>query len=301
MAPIARKPRLSGWRLSRLATPYLFLTPALILFAVFMVYPILSSIWLSLHNPRTPDAGLVLDNYRRLAGDTIFRKAIANTFFLLAFQVPIQLGLALVLAVLLNSGWVRLRSGLRLIYFLPAVTALFAVAIVFRLLLNDEKGLVNYALERIGLQPVPWLLSGLGAKLALIIAVCWRWTGYNMVIYLAGLQSIPDELYEAAAIDGASSWAKFWHITLPLLRPVILMTTVLSTIGTLQIFDEPYLLTNKGGPANQTVTLAVHLYNMAFGFNQEANYGAAIAYAMVLIIMIFSFAQFRIAGRLEER
>ena len=297
MATRSLKPERASWRWRRRAAPYLFLLPALLLFLVFMAYPILSSLGLSFVGQRTGD--LDLSNYSRLLNDTTFRKALTNTIFLLAFQVPLQLGLAMVLAVLLNSAVVKFRSGFRMIYFLPAITALFAVALIFKLLLNDEKGLINYVLNGLGLPTVQWLSSAWPAKLSLIMAITWRWTGYNMVIYLASLQSIPTELYEAAELDGASVLDRFWYVTLPLMRPTILLTTVLSTIGTMQIFDEPFLLT-RNGPSNETLSVATLLYRTAFQ-GAEFNYASAIAYAMVLIIAGFSIIQFRVAQRGEDR
>ncbi|WP_110514088.1 carbohydrate ABC transporter permease [Herpetosiphon llansteffanensis] len=284
------------WR--RRLTPYMFLVPALLVFGIFMLYPIVSSLQLSFQSQLNPNSGFSFDNYRRLLGDKVFRKALTNTVFLLLFQVPLQLGLAMVLAVILNNAVLKFRTVFRLIYFLPAITALFAVALIFRLLLNDEKGLVNYVLNGLGIQSVPWLSNAWPAKFSLITAITWRWTGYNMVIYLASLQSIPDELYEAAELDGAGAWAKFWAITVPMMRPTILLTTVLSTIGTLQIFDEPYLLT-RSGPSNETLSMATLLYRTAFQ-SAEINYASAIAYVMVLIIAAFSLLQFRIAQRGED-
>ena len=297
MATRSLKPERASWRWRRRAAPYLFLLPALLLFLVFMAYPILSSLGLSFVGQRTGE--LDLSNYTRLLNDTTFRKALTNTIFLLAFQVPLQLGLAMVLAVLLNSAVVKFRSGFRMIYFLPAITALFAVALIFKLLLNDEKGLINYVLNGLGLPTVQWLSSAWPAKLSLIMAITWRWTGYNMVIYLASLQSIPTELYEAAELDGASVIDRFWYVTLPLMRPTILLTTVLSTIGTMQIFDEPFLLT-RNGPSNETLSVATLLYRTAFQ-GAEFNYASAIAYAMVLIIGGVSIMQFRVAQRGEDR
>jgi lactose/L-arabinose transport system permease protein len=297
MATRSLKPERAGWRWRRRAAPYLFLLPALLLFLVFMAYPILSSLGLSFVGQRS--GGLDLSNYSRLLHDTTFRKALTNTLFLLAFQVPLQLGLAMVLAVLLNSAIVKFRSGFRMIYFLPAITALFAVALIFKLLLNDEKGLINYVLNGLGLPTVKWLSSAWPAKLSLVMAITWRWTGYNMVIYLASLQSIPTELYEAAELDGASVVDRFFYVTLPLMRPTILLTTVLSTIGTMQIFDEPFLLT-RNGPSNETLSVATLLYRTAFQ-GAEFNYASAIAYAMVVIIAGFSIIQFRVAQRGEDR
>ncbi len=263
-----------------------------------MLYPIISSLWLSFHSQLNPETGLSLDNYRRLWNDRLFRKALINTVFLLLYQVPLQLSLAMILAVLLNSALVKFRGALRLVYFLPAITALFAVALIFRLLLDEERGLINYVIENLGFAPVHWMTDAWAAKFSLVMAITWRWTGYNMVIYLAGLQSIPYDLYEAAELDGADAFDRFTRITLPLMKPTILLTTVLSTIGTLQIFDEPFLLT-RNGPANETLSMATLLYRTAFQ-TIEPNYASAIAYAMVLIIVVFSLIQFRVAQRGED-
>ena len=298
MAPQSIQPEQTSWRWRRRMTPYLFLAPALILFLIFMVYPIVSSFWISFQSQLDPTGGFSLDNYQRLFKDTVFRKALTNTLFLLAVQVPLQLSLAMLLAVLLNSALIKFRSIFRLIYFLPAITALFAVALIFKLLLNDEKGLVNYVLANIGLPTVNWFSGVWSAKLSLVMAITWRWTGYNMVIYLASLQSIPTELYEAAELDGANALDKFWNVTLPLMKPTILLTTVLSTIGTMQIFDEPFLLT-RNGPSNETLSVATLLYRTAFQ-GAEFNYASAIAYGMVFIIVCFSIIQFRISQRGEE-
>jgi len=299
MAPeVLNQPPRRDWRFWRQTTPYFFLAPALLLFLIFMAYPIISSLWLSFQSQNNPTGGFSLDNYQRLMGDTTFRKALTNTFFLLAIQVPLQLSLAMVLAVLLNNTVIKFRGGFRLIYFLPSITALFAVALIFKLLLNDERGLINYVLNSIGLPSIRWLTEPWTAKLSLVMAITWRWTGYNMVIYLASLQSIPTELYEAAELDGADGIDRFVNITLPLMRPTILLTTVLSTIGTMQIFDEPFLLT-RNGPSNETLSVATLLYRTAFQ-GAEFNYASAIAYAMVLIIAAFSLLQFRIAQRGED-
>ncbi|MBA3470186.1 MAG: sugar ABC transporter permease [Herpetosiphonaceae bacterium] len=295
---VLNQPPRRDWRFWRQTTPYFFLTPALLLFMIFMAYPIISSLLLSFQSQNNPTGGFSLDNYQRLLGDRTFRKALTNTFFLLAIQVPLQLSLAMVLAVLLNNAVIKFRGGFRLIYFLPSITALFAVALIFKLLLNDEKGLINYVLNSIGLPSIRWLTEPWTAKLSLVMAITWRWTGYNMVIYLASLQSIPTELYEAAELDGANGIDRFVNITLPLMRPTILLTTVLSTIGTMQIFDEPFLLT-RNGPSNETLSVATLLYRTAFQ-GAEFNYASAIAYAMVLIIAGFSLLQFRIAQRGED-
>lgn len=278
--------------------PYLFIAPAVILFAVFMVYPILASLLLSFQVREGGDfvfAGL--ENYTRLFQDRLFYTALTNTFIILVVQVPIMLVLALFLAVLLNSGLGRLTGVFRVAFFLPAVTSLVAASIIFLILLNQDFGLLNYLLGLVGIDPLPWLNNGFWAKVSIILLMTWRWTGYNMVIYLAGLQGIPDELYEAAAVDGAGRWRRFISITVPQLRPVILFTVVLSTIGTLQLFDEPYVLTN-GGPNNATLTIVMYLYENGFRFF-DFGYASAIAYVLVVLIAVLSYFQIRLTREAE--
>jgi lactose/L-arabinose transport system permease protein len=278
--------------------PYLFVAPAVILFAVFMVYPIFASLLLSF---QVREGGAFvfsgLENYARLFQDRLFYTALTNTFIILVVQVPIMLIISLFLAVLLNSGLGKLTGVFRVAFFLPAVTSLVAASIVFFILLNQDFGLINYLLGLVGVDPLPWLNNGFWAKVSIILLMTWRWTGYNMVIYLAGLQGIPDELYEAAAVDGAGRWRRFISITVPQLRPVILFTVVLSTIGTLQLFDEPYVLTN-GGPNNATLTIVMYLYENGFRFF-DFGYASAIAYVLVVLIAVLSYLQIRFTRETE--
>ncbi|WP_338048665.1 carbohydrate ABC transporter permease [Paludifilum halophilum] len=235
-----------------------------------------------------------LDNYIRLFQDRLFYESLGNTLIILVFQVPIMLFLALILANILNSGFIRFKGFFRVSFFAPAVTSLVAASIIFLLLLHQDYGLVNYLLSIAGLNSVGWLNDPLGAKISLILVTTWRWTGYNMVILLAGLQNIPKHLYEAASIDGASKVRQFFSITIPQLKPVILFAAVISTIGTLQLFDEPYTLTN-GGPIHATTTITMYLYRNGFEYF-DFGYGSAIAYVVVLIIAVLSLIQFKWAG-----
>ncbi|WP_434059208.1 carbohydrate ABC transporter permease [Gracilibacillus phocaeensis] len=274
--------------------PYIFVAPAVLLFLAFMVYPIISSFILSFQT-RTGGAYTFsgLDNYIRLFNDPLFYKAMGNTFIILLVQVPIMLFLAVVLAVFLNSALLSMRGFYRVAFFTPAVTSLVAASIIFVLLLNTDYGLINYLLTSMGMERIGWLTDATWAKISLIIVTTWRWTGYNMVIILAGLQGIPHSLYEAASIDGASNIRKFFTITLPQLKPVLLFTFILSTIGTFQLFDEPYNLTN-GGPNNATLTITYYLYNQGFEYF-DFGYASAIAYIIVLFIAILSWLQFKVA------
>ncbi|MFE0702243.1 carbohydrate ABC transporter permease [Streptomyces sp. NPDC058872] len=286
-----RPPRFTGRRLA----PYAFVLPALLLFAVFKIYPIGHSFVLSLY--RTVggvDTFVGTDNYARLLGDPLFWTALRNTAVILVFQVPVMLALATGLAVAFGSALLRGRAVFRLGFFLPMVTGLVAYGLIFSVLLNEKYGLVNWLLGLVGIGEVPWLVDPLWAKISLGLALTWHYTGYNAVILLARLQSIPTELYDAASVDGAGGWKSFLHVTLPGLRPAILLTTVLSTIGTLQIFDEPYVLT-RGGPDNATLTIGVYLYQNAFVYF-DFGYASAIAYALAVLIGILGLIQFRVLG-----
>ncbi|SIS42299.1 carbohydrate ABC transporter membrane protein 1, CUT1 family [Salimicrobium flavidum] len=275
--------------------PYLFVFPAVAFFLVFTVYPVISSLLLSFQTREGSEYVFSgLDNYIRLFQDTLFYKALGNTFLILIVQVPIQLFLAVIIAVALNSQFLRMKSFFRVAFFMPAITALVASSIIFMILLDENYGLVNYLLSLVGIEAIAWLSDPFWAKVALMVAITWRWTGYNMVIFLAGLQNIPASLYEAAEIDGASKLKQFFYITLPQLKPIFVFTFVLSTIGTLQLFDEPYILT-EGGPNNATLTITLYLYENGFQYF-DFGYASAIAYVLVLIIGVLSWAQMKWAG-----
>ncbi|KZZ84644.1 carbohydrate ABC transporter permease [Bacillus sp. SJS] len=274
--------------------PYWFLAPALVLFLIFTVYPVVASFILSFQKF---EAGAYtfngLNNYIRLFNDEIFWTALKNTFIIFIFQVPLMLLLAIVLAGALNSQLLKLKGFFRVSFFLPAVTSLVAYSILFSIMLQEE-GIINNALSYLGIAAVPWLSDGFWAKASIILAMTWRWTGYNMVIFLAALQNIPEEIYEAASLDGAGKIRQFFHITIPQLKPVILFAGTLSTIGTLQLFDEPFNLT-KGGPADSTMTLGLYIYQNGFEYFQFG-YASAIAYVVVVLVAILTFIQFKVAG-----
>lgn len=275
--------------------PYLWILPALALFAVFKLYPIAWSFWLSLF--RTDGALQTFAgtaNYERLVADPLFWKALGNTAIILVVQVPVMLALAIGLAVALNSSLLRFKGFIRLGFFLPMITGLVAYGLLFAVLLNPQSGLVNWFIGLFGAEPIPWLTDTLWARIAIGLAITWHYTGYNAVIYLSRLQTLPQDQYDAASVDGAGSWSRFRHVTVPGLRPVILLTLVMSTIGTLQLFDEPYVMTN-GGPDNSTVTVGLYLYNNGFKFF-DFGYASAIAYALAVIIGILGMVQFRVLG-----
>lgn len=290
--------RRERWR--RRCAPWTFAGPAAALLALFFAYPLLAGFYQSFTADRDGVTTWVgLAQYRRMMEDPVFWAALRNTGLILLVQVPVMIGLALLLAFGLNQSWLRLRSGLRIAYFLPAVTMLVAYSVVFRVLLKTDGGLVNQMLGAVGLPGVDWLNGPGWARLALIGSITWRWTGYNAVILLAGLQSIGREQYEAAAIDGAGAVTTFVRVVMPQLRPVILFCSVTSTIGTLQLFDENYVLTG-GGPGNATTTPVLYLYKV--GFEQlDFGYAAAISWVVVAVIGLISYAQFRFLGKEKSR
>lgn len=279
--------------------PYIFIGPAFLLLLIFTVYPVISSCILSFQEVRGVENTFVgLANYTRLFHDPIFYKSLLNTAEILIVQVPIMLFLSLLIAVGLHSTMVKGKAFFRISYFMPAITALVAASIVFMILLDEHFGLVNYVLSFLGVKSIPWLTSPLWAKVSVILVMTWRWTGYNMVVFLAGLQNIPAELYEAASIDGAGKVKQFFMITIPQLKPVFIFTVVMSTIGTLQLFDEPFILT-QGGPNSATMTITLYLYETGFKFF-DFGYASAIAYVLVLITAIVSWIQMKPVGDLEE-
>ncbi|GAX49487.1 carbohydrate ABC transporter permease [Streptomyces olivochromogenes] len=291
----AAAPRPTARILRRQAVPYLFVLPALVLLAVFKLYPIGSSFLMSLYeNVNGTQKFVGAGNYTRAMDDPLLWTALKNTAIILVVQVPVMLALAVGIAVALNSTLLRGRAFFRLGFFLPTVTGLVAYGIIFAVLLNTQYGLVNWLLGLVGIGEVPWLTDPLWARISLGLALTWHYTGYNAVIFLARLQSLPAELYDAAAVDGASAWQSFRHVTLPGLRPALLLTTVLSTIGTLQLFDEPYVLTG-GGPDNATLTIGVYLYQNAFKYF-DFGYASAVAYILTVLIGILGIVQFRLLG-----
>lgn len=271
----------------RTQTAYAFLTPYLLIFLAFWIWPIINSFWLSFLNTRS--ANWTFNprmTWGRLLVDPAFANALKNTLVILVIQVPIMIALATVLATLLNSPALKARGLFRFAFFAPVVVGEVAYAAMFRLLFN-EFGIINKMLAGIGLTSVPWLSDPTAAMAVIIIALTWRWAGYNAIIILAGLQSIPEDVYEAATLDGVSKVRQFFFITLPLLKPVILLCVVLSVIGTMQLFSEPFLITNRGGPGQATETLGLFLYRQGFNaFN--FGYASAVAYTIAALAIAIS-------------
>ncbi|WP_408607864.1 carbohydrate ABC transporter permease [Blautia argi] len=236
-------------------------------------------------------------NYQRLLTDSTFQKALFNTVLFLLVQVPVMILLALAISSMLNNKKLKCRGLFRTAIFLPCVTSLVAYSIIFKSLFAND-GFVNGILMNLHLisQPINWLTSTGFARLLIIIAITWRWTGYNMIFYLSGLQSIDDSIYEAASIDGATGFQKFRYMTLPLLKPIILFTTINSTIGTLQLFDEPMNIT-QGGPANTTITISQYIYNLLFKYQPNFGYAAAVSFVIVVLIVVLSFIQLKVGDK----
>ncbi len=277
---------------------YFFVAPFFMTFIVFMLFPVLYSFYISLSSWTGLTSDFIgLRNYEILIHDDVFWKSLGNTVYLWLGNVPLIVIGSLILAVILNNKDVRFLGVFRTGYFLPFVTSTVVVGIVFSLLLDQHYGVVNYLLELIGLNKIPFLTNTLWAKPAIILLLVWRWVGYNTIIMLAGLQNIDPNLYEAAEIDGAGTIKKFTRITVPLMSPIILFVTILSTIGSFKIFAEPYILTN-GGPLRSTLTIVMFLYNK--GFEQfRMGYASAISYVLFAIILVLSLIQLKIGSRKE--
>ena len=263
---ITGKQRAAGW---------IYLTPATILIFIMSFWPIIQAVITSFKTGSSANmqwANPFAYNYTRMFQDAVFKRSIGNTFLYLIIEVPIMLVLAILLAQLLNNKHLKFKGLFRTCVFLPCATSLVSYALIFKSLFATQ-GLINTI-----------LVTGWSAKIIIIVALIWRWTGYNMVFFLAGLQNIEYSVYEAAKIDGASGWRTFWSITVPLLRPTIVMTTIMSINGTLQLFDESVNLT-KGGPANATITMSHYIYNGSFG-EGVANFGYASAMSVIVFIMV---------------
>ena len=239
----------------------------------------------------------IFSNYKRILADKVFQQSIANTFLYLIIQVPIMLLLALIFASLLNNKDLKFKGLFRTCIFLPCATGLVAYSMIFRTLFTYD-GMVNNMLLKFGLisEAINWLNDPVYAKAVIIIGLVWRWTGYNMVFYLAGLQNIDYSIYEAARIDGASPLQQFIHLTIPLLKPTILLTAIMSTSGTLQLFDESVNLT-AGGPGKATMTLTHYIYNISFVETPKFNYAAALSVFILIVVAVLSAIQMKVGDK----
>ncbi len=289
----AERSRPSIWR--RYWPQYLAVAPFYVLFLIFGLFPIIFSIVLSFTDwDGMGEMRFVgLAQYQYLISDPKFWNAVANTFIIWFLSTVPMLSLALVLAFLLHQN-IRFKGAYRVAYFVPNVTSMVAMAIVFGSVFSDSFGLVNSALTALGADTVKWLTSDVGIKITISVMVIWRWTGYNAIIYLAALQAIPTELYDAAKVDGASTWRIFSSITVPLLRPVILFTVIVSTIGGLSLFTEPQVLLSTGdGVPEAGMTIVLYQYTQAFT-QFDFGYGSAIAWALFVIASVFAVINWRL-------
>jgi len=282
--------------------PYLYISPFYILFAIFGIFPIIYSLYLSFIQwngiSRASHLWVWFDNYRTILTDQLFWKAIYNTLWIGVVAHAVMLPTALILAFLFNSKLVRFREFFRTTYFMPVITGTVAVSIVFGIMFGTQFGVFNWFLELLHLPKIDWYRGqgGMWVKPMVAIVMNWRWIGWNMVIYLAGLQAIPMELYEAAAIDGARLSQIFRYITVPLMKPTILFTLVLSTIGTMTLFDEPQILVGgDGGYAYQGLTAAMYIVRDAFRFTHFGT-AAAASYVVAVLVFVISMLATRLLG-----
>ena len=285
------KQRAAGWT---------FLAPATIMIAIMSFYPMIRAFIISLQtgagaNMRFADP--IFSNYKRILADKVFQQSIANTFLYLIIQVPIMLILAILLAQLLNNKDLKFKGFFRTCVFLPCATSLVSYSLIFRSMFATD-GLINSILIKLGILSTGYNFLGnsASAKIVIILALIWRWTGYNMVFYLAGLQNIDYSVYEASYIDGATPFQQFMKITIPLLKPTILMTAIMSTSGTLQLFDESMNLT-AGGPGKSTMTLAHYIYNISFVETPKFNYAAALSVCILVMVAVLSAIQMKVGDK----
>lgn len=280
----------------RSLTGWTFLLPAALLIFVFCFYPMVQALILSFQKgtgSAVQPAGFA--NYVRIVKDATFQQCLFNTIFYFVIQVPIMLILALILAQLLNSPDIKGKGIYRTMIFLPCATSLVSYSMIFKSLFAND-GLVNRVLSTVGIPTVDWFQNAWAARWVIVIALIWRWTGYNMVFYLAGLQNIDYSIYEAARIDGASPLQQFVHLTIPLLKPTILLTAIMSTSGTLQLFDESVNLT-AGGPGKATMTLTHYIYNISFVETPKFNYAAALSVFILVVVAVLSAIQMKVGDK----
>lgn len=290
-------PRRPSFQRTETRTAYMFLAPNIIGFLLFSLLPVGATLVISLLNwdlIRDPEF-VGFQNYTTLlTKDPIFREVLFNTAYFVIGVVPASIIISLLLALVMNNG-LKGISLFRAIFFIPVITSSVAVAMLWRWLYNTDYGLINVGLNALGLPYIPWLTSTNWAMPAVIIMAVWKSLGYNMVIYLAGLQGISPTLYEAAALDGAGGWARFRDITLPLLGPTTFFILVISVINSFQVFDLTFILT-QGGPGVATTTIVMYIYDQGFRYFQMG-YAAAIAWVLFIIIFLITLAQMQYQKR----
>lgn len=284
----AKSSSLTGW---------LFVAVPAGLILLFSFYPMIQSFILSFQSGKGNVYQYVgFNNYVRLFADPMFKQAVLNTLLYLAIQVPIMLLLGLVIANFLNMPKLRFKGFYRTAIFLPCVTSLVSYSVLFKSIFAVD-GIANNILMKLHIisEPVGWLMDPVWARIVIILAITWRWTGYNMIFYLSAMQNIDPSVYEAASIDGASKTKQFFTITIPLLKPIILFTSIVSTSSTLQLFDEVVNITN-GGPGNATMTISQYIYNLSFVYTPNFGYAATVSYAIVIMVAVLALIQMKVAG-----
>lgn len=289
-------------RMYKERSAYAFLAPGLILFSIFTVFALLFAFYLTFHQwsiiePDKPFIGL--ENYATLASDESFHRAVINTFYFTGASVPLSMAIGLLIAVLLNQA-IRMRGLFRAVFFLPQVTPFVVVAIVWKWLYNGDYGLVNYYLLELGIirEPLLWLSDQNLAMPAVIIMSVWAGVGFSMVIYLAGLQGVPEELHEAAKVDGANAVQRFFRITIPQLAPTTLFLLVMGIISSLQVFTQIFIMT-RGGPVERTTTMVYYIYQSAFKFF-DMGYASTLAFALFVMTLIFTIIQLRLYRKAND-
>ncbi len=283
---------------SKISAAYLFLSPALLAIFIFFLIPVLAALVMSFTDFDIYSLGnlsyarfIGLQNYIEIFKDPLFWQSLKNTFYFVVVGGPLSIAVSLGAALFLSSRLVRFKGIFRLVYFMPVVTTLVAVSILWRFIYNPQFGILNYFLGFIGVHPIDWLGNPLWAMPAIILMAVWKNFGYNMIIFIAGLQNIPEDLYEAANLEGASEWNKFKSITLPMLAPTTLFVSIITMIGYFQLFAEPYVMT-QGGPLNSTLSIVLYMYREGFMW-WNMGYSAALAFILFIIILIISLIQLK--------
>ena len=283
---------------------YLFISPFFILFFLFGLYPLLFSLFMSFlkWDGLTAWKFIGMANFQTMLDDEILWRSLMNTLIIGLMYVPPMMIMAFLFAQILNTQWLKLRGLYRAAFFLPCVTPMVVISIVFTLIFSAEKGVLNYLLMSLNhllpflhLQPIPWLTSEDWSKISVSILVVWRWTGYNMVLMLAGLQGIPIEYYEASRVDGASARDQMIHITLPLMKPVFLFCGLLSLLGTIYMFDEIFVLTS-GGPGTSSTNFGMYLFNISFN-DFRFGYASCVAYSVAFVVFLITLVGNRLSRR----
>lgn len=281
-----------------------FIGPSIILLLIFMLIPILVSLTLSFTDFNVfaiydwSNASFIgFEDYNNLMKDPLFWKALLNTLYALVVAMPLTIILALSFAALLNRETTYFKNFFKVSFYLPSITNTVAIAIVWAWMLNPDYGLINWFLGLFGIQGPNWLGDPAWAMPSVIMLVVWKAVGYNIILFTAGLQNIPDYLYEAAELDGASKFQQFLHVTIPALRPTIFFVTVMTIIGYLQLFEEPYMLTS-GGPLDSTLSIVLYLYRQGFRFF-KLGYASSIAFVLFIMIFALTFIQMKVGKNIE--